>query len=295
MKIGFTRRNAAREAASGYAVLMALFLVASLILIVSVATPSLLLQGRREREDETVWRGKQYVRAIRLYFQKNGRYPASLDDLTKPGLSNVHFLRKVYTDPMNRADGTWRAIYMSPTGQLTGSVRYHSLQEMALAQGLAVPAPAIAPQGIGQPASTQPAAGQPGAAVAPQGAGGLSSTTSPATPVPLQAVTGPVMGGLVIGVGSKVKESSVRVYEGGDTYFQWEFIFNPLANGAQLPSATPAAGAPAAGQPATGQPAAGQPGNGQPAFGQPTTGQPTPSRPANGMPPANSPGGLSTQ
>jgi hypothetical protein len=276
-------------------------MVASLILIVSAATPSLLLQGRREREDETVWRGKQYVRAIRLYFQKNGRYPASLDDLTKPGLSNVHFLRRVYTDPMNRADGTWRAIYMSPAGLLTGSVRYHSLQEMALAQGLALPAQTIAPQGTGQPAGTQPKAGQPGTTAAPQGAGGLSptpstSSASPVTPVPLQAVDGPVMGGLVIGIGSKVKESSIRVYQGGDTYFQWEFIFNPLAGGVgQLPGATPAAGAPAAGQPATGQPSTGQPGNGQPTFGQPSTGQPTPGQPSNGMPPANSPGGLFAQ
>ena len=268
---------------------MALFLVASLMLIVTAATPSLLLQGRREREDEAVWRGKQYVRAIHLYFQKNGRFPASLEDLTKPGPANVHFLRKVYADPMNRADGSWRAIYMAPSGQLTGSVRYHSLQEMAAQHGVAIPAAGVspaaaAPQGLAQPPGAQQSAAQPGTtgAAQAQGTSGLSamssSTASPATAVPLQAVDGPVMGALVIGVGSKVKEPSIRVYEGGETYAKWEFIWNPLLNGAgQLPGATPATGAtPAAGQSTTGQPAAGQPAN--------TT-----------TPPANSPGGLSKQ
>lgn len=286
------RRRTATEAAQGYAVLMALFLVASLMLIVTAATPSLLLQGRREREDEAVWRGKQYVRAIHLYFQKNGRFPASLEDLTKPGPANVHFLRKVYTDPMNRADGSWRAIYMAPSGQLTGSVRYHSLQEMAAQHGVAIPAAGVlpagaagtAPQGSAQPLGAQQTAAQPGTTGAPQGqgAGGLSamssSTASPATAVPLQAVDGPVMGALVIGVGSKVKEPSIRVYEGGETYAKWEFIWNPLLNGAgQLPGAT---------TPATGT---------TPAAGQSTTGQPATGQPANTTTPANSPGGLSKQ
>jgi len=34
----------------------------------------------------------------------------------------------------------------------------------------------------------------------------------------------------VIGVASKVKQSSITVYQGGKTYFEWEFIWNPLLN-----------------------------------------------------------------
>ena len=35
------------------------------------------------------------------------------------------------------------------------------------------------------------------------------------------------MGGNIIGVGSKIKKPSLRIYLGGDTYQQWEFIWNP--------------------------------------------------------------------
>src|SRR5437588_10131805 len=112
---------------SGYAVLLAIFLVATLLLVTAVATPNVLTQGRRQKEQEMVWRGNQYVRGVSLFFRKNGRYPQSLEQLTKPSADNVHFLRKAYADPMNTADGSWRLIYVSPSGQLIGSVHYRTL------------------------------------------------------------------------------------------------------------------------------------------------------------------------
>jgi hypothetical protein len=69
---------------------------------------------------------------------------------------------------------------------------------------------------------------------------------------------GDVIGGNIIGIGSKVKQSSLRVYEGGDTYEQWEFIYNPVQqiaipgqgpanpNAPPAPAAPPAPGAPPA-------------------------------------------------
>ena len=139
---------------------MAIFLVATMIILATVVTPSILTEGRREREQEAIWRGNQYVRAIELYYRKNGRYPQTVDDLTKGNLS-VHFIRKAYADPTNTEDGSWRFIYLSPTGQLIGSVRYHSLQEMALmlkmpGAGQALPNPnaGAAGQQAGQQART---------------------------------------------------------------------------------------------------------------------------------------------
>ena len=102
------RLIAARGGEEGYAVLLAIFLVASLLLFAAAAAPNVLLQGRRLREQEVIWRGNQYVRAIRLYYQKNGKYPSSLEDLTKANAAGVHFLRKAYKEPMNAADGSWR-------------------------------------------------------------------------------------------------------------------------------------------------------------------------------------------
>ena len=111
---------------------MALFMVlmvivGSLVLLTDAAT-----QAQRQREDEMMWRGKQYVRAIKLYYRKTGHYPLSLDDLEK-GVANIHFLRRPYKDPMNKnEDGKWRFIYTNATGQIIGSVRYASMQQMAI-------------------------------------------------------------------------------------------------------------------------------------------------------------------
>jgi hypothetical protein len=73
----------------------------------------------------------------------------------------------------------------------------------------------------GQPGGLQPGLG---------GQNALGSTLSSTQPAPLTAVDSPVFGGLVIGVASKVKQPSLTVYQGGKTYFDWEFIWNPLMN-----------------------------------------------------------------
>jgi len=56
-------------------------------------------------------------------------------------------------------------------------------------------------------------------------------TNSAQTPDPLvsqpQPLEGAVIGGNIIGLASKVKQPSLRVYDGGDTYEMWEFIWNP--------------------------------------------------------------------
>ncbi len=77
-----------------------------------VAAPSVRTERQREKEEEMIWRGKQYVRAIKLYYRKNGRFPTTFDDLIKPQPTggSLRFLRQEYKDPMNKEDGTWRLI-----------------------------------------------------------------------------------------------------------------------------------------------------------------------------------------
>ena len=253
MRVRCTARG---KTEAGYALLLAIFLVASMLLFAAVAAPNVITQGRRLREQEAIWRGNQYVRAIRLYYQKNGKYPSSIEDLTKPNATGVHFLRKSYKEPLNTTDGSWRLIYVTPAGQLIGSVRFHNLQEMAVASAFAGQLPGnaagLASQLFGQvnpslsgaspfgataqpgAQSSQPGGLQPGQPGGLQpGLGGqnaLGSTLSSTQPAPLTAVDSPVFGGLVIGVASKVKQPSLTVYQGGKTYFDWEFIWNPLMN-----------------------------------------------------------------
>ncbi len=121
----------------GYTLLFAVFLVALALIATTIAVPSILTQGRREKELEMVWRGKQYERAIGLYTRKFNRNPTKIDDLVK-GTNGVRFLRQAYRDPMNETDGSWRLIYVTGGGALIGSVRYTSLQQMAIMDRIAL-------------------------------------------------------------------------------------------------------------------------------------------------------------
>jgi hypothetical protein len=126
------QRTACTRAESGYALVMAMFLILAMIVSSQVVLRSLVTVRRHQREEDAIWRGEQYVRAIRLYYHKTGHYPQSLEDLQK-GLPELHFLRFCAgKDPTNTTDGSWRFIYVNGTGAIIGSVRYATLQQMAL-------------------------------------------------------------------------------------------------------------------------------------------------------------------
>ena len=113
----------------GYAYLLVMFMLALLIVGTMAVVPNVLIEGKREREREMIWRGEQYKRGIRLYVSHRTnaahRLPTSLEALVK-GVPGVHFLRQAYKDPMNSKDGSWRLIYVGPSGQLIGSTRPHT-------------------------------------------------------------------------------------------------------------------------------------------------------------------------
>jgi len=267
-----SRRCITREA--GFAYLMALFAVLLMAAASLVALTNLQSQGRRQKEAETIWRGEQYERAIKSFFRKTGHYPHDVDELQK-GLPGIHFLRyAAYKDPMNKQDGAWRFIYLNAAGQIIGSVKYATLQQMALLDqpgglqlatqipgqpGVPVSSltssgsngsdaqqgqnPPYAPDGGAQNQQNQQQAGQgpqqPGPAQptttfgqpsnsAAAALGGAQSAAVLLALKPTGPVDGPVIGGFLTGVASKVDKKSVKIYKNGKKYNQWEFIWNPL-------------------------------------------------------------------
>jgi len=95
----------AAERPSGYVFIMLLFLLSVLAVGLMVAYPVWRTQIQREKEDELIFRGKQYVEAIRLYQLKNpGRRPKSLKELYEG-----KFLRRLFPDPMVPT-GSWNII-----------------------------------------------------------------------------------------------------------------------------------------------------------------------------------------
>lgn len=259
MKLVHTRTKAARNQ-GGYALMLVVFFVALLAVGTMSVGLRILTEGRREKETEMIWRGKQYTRGVKLYYQKLGRFPNSMDDLVKPKLGNLRFMRQAYKDPMNKEDGSWRLIYVGPAGQLIGSLKPQP-------GGIQMPTAGGTTGGIGTPAPTSGFGTQPGTAptgtppgTAPTGMG-APGTGTPATgtgtgalgtdsngtgtdqPIP-GGDTPTIIGGNIIGVGSKVNKSSIMVYDKAHNYRLFEFIWDPSKDAGMVGGAAPTVGAP---------------------------------------------------
>ncbi len=220
-----TRTRECGQSESGYAFLTVVFLAATMLILAAAAVSRLKTQGQREKEEEMIWRGQQYARAIKLYVRKSGgRYPQSVDDLTK-AKNQIRFLRQPYKDPLNAQDGSWRMIYVGPQGQIIGSVK----------QRTAIPG-FTPPQGAGRAAAAVPVKSSETSSF-DSGTVGMSS---PAAKAPSSEVakspasdsksddplTGKVFGGNIIGVGSKVDKPSIKVLDGSTNYHEWEFLWD---------------------------------------------------------------------
>jgi hypothetical protein len=211
----------------GYALLLVVFLTALLVVGTMSIGLRILTEGKRQRELDMIWRGQQYTRGIKLYYRKLGRFPTSLDDLTKPKIGNLRFMRQAYKDPMNKEDGSWRLIYVGAAGQLIGSLN-PSLTNVQM------------PSAAGQPAGTSPTTGTPPAPASGQGTTGSSpgatgtgtaAQGTDTTGTDPQAVpmgdTPTIVGGNIIGIGSKINQPSIIVFEKAHNYRLFEFIWDP--------------------------------------------------------------------
>jgi len=106
---------------AGYALLTVLFFGAVMAILVAVSLPRAAFEGQRAREDELIYRGSQYSRAVQLFFRKFRRYPGRIEELENT--NNIRFLRKKYVDPITKKE-EWRLIHIGPAGVFTDSLVY---------------------------------------------------------------------------------------------------------------------------------------------------------------------------
>ncbi|HET7105999.1 MAG TPA: hypothetical protein VFI38_04255 [Candidatus Acidoferrum sp.] len=307
--------NGRRRGEEGYALALMVFMLALVAVATLTVLPDILTNGRREKEEEMIWRGKQYVRGIRLYvryYQTHGgttRFPTSMEDLTKNKVG-IRFMRQAYKDPVNSVDGSWRMIYVGPNGQLIGSLKARPLMPGAQsssgggfgssfsgAQPQAGSNSSFGNSSFGSSSfgtssfgsSSFNNGGNAGAGSAPgQSAGqgtqsGLSSDTM-STPQAIASDDGStqVIGGNIIGVGSKVNKASVIWYDTAKNYRQFEFIWDPSKEPINGGAAGGVIGVPPAGAPGQNGIFGNQGGN--TGIGQPPTGTP-PGNPGTGTNP----------
>lgn len=121
------------EQSGGYILLLLLIVIFIMGLGMLITVPVLETQLRREKEEELIFRGRQYQEAIRLYQQKKpGAYPSSLEELVKEKC-----LRKIYPDPMSE-NGRWHLLLL-PTAAESRGVSVRTAETRTVDKLLVVP------------------------------------------------------------------------------------------------------------------------------------------------------------
>jgi len=285
--------------------------VAIILIVLSVAAAKVAFSLRREREQESARRAKQYVRAIQVYYKKFGRYPGSIEQLENS--NGVRYLRKQYVDPL-----TGKANYrLIAVGQNKTTVTgFFGEPLTGLATGGLGAAAGMQSNGIGDAAQSSGAPGAGGTPGSPaaQGSTGSTNSNSPfggsfgfggssgsgGSPGPggtpgLGSVAGMGSSGMggsfgpFMGVGSSATGHSILVVNGQTTYQSWEFLYDPRIELLKLAAALNGGGSGSLsggtpGQTTNGSNGFGSSGFGSSGFGQSTGGpgqsQPAPSGPS---------------
>jgi type II secretory pathway pseudopilin PulG len=242
-----------RPSEEGYMLVVVIFMMAMLILSLSIALPRVRESIQRDREEETMQRGKQYIRAVQLYYRKFNAYPPNVDALVKT--NNIRFLRKKYVDPTTGKD-EWKPVLFgqNKTPQAMGFFG----QPLAAASGGGI-GPSAGNAGLagtttgagGTNTSTglglfnsspsSPTDSGAGAAGSPTGAGG-NPTSGTGTTGTGPSSTGSVFGssnnptgngqtfggGGIIGFSPQSPKKSLIVYKKKNHYNEWEFLYSPL-------------------------------------------------------------------
>jgi type II secretory pathway pseudopilin PulG len=236
-----TTTRASREKEEGFLLLGVIVMVALVLLVLSIAAPKVAFDLRREKELEAVHRGDQYTHAIRVYYQKIGSYPGSLEQLEKT--NNIRFLRQRYLDPMTgKAD--WRLI---PVGQNKTTVRGFFGQPLAgiASSGLGT---ASSMSSTGTSGSTAFGSNTPGSTGTGVGASTTSSSDSSSSAFGTTGTSstsasfgsgggfgsgsGSGFGsgsnsGPFMGVGLPKDQTSVITLNEQTNYSTWEFLYDP--------------------------------------------------------------------
>jgi type II secretory pathway pseudopilin PulG len=246
----------------GYMMLTLVLALALITIALLTVLPDISQQVRRDREDELRHRGTAYMRAIQHFYKKFGRYPSRIEELENT--NNMRFLRKRYTDPMNRDPATgkerdFKLLHQQDitlnNGPLLGQIPGQSglagqgglpgqggpggmqgglaglqsalggLGAQTGVQQTNLNTPNPATGESGNPDSGNPSSGNPSDATGNPNAPGSSSSSSSS------GLSGQTFGGgPILGVASLSKAKTIRVFSEKTHYNDWLFIYVPQAD-----------------------------------------------------------------
>jgi len=242
-----------RTGEEGYMLVAVIFMMAILVLSLAVAVPKVKQSIQRDREEETMQRGKQYIRAIQLYYRKFHAYPPNVDALVKT--NEIRFLRKKYIDPTTGKE-EWKPV-MWGQNKTPMAMGFFG-QPLAAAVGGGIGPSGGNLNGTGSPSgglfNSSPTSGATGATT-PSGATDPSSQTGTTPGAPGQPGTpgatgstigtsnptgnGQTFGGAgIIGFSPQSPKQSLLVYKKKNHYNEWEFLYSPLIDQQQMGAGT---------------------------------------------------------
>jgi hypothetical protein len=233
----------------GYLLVGAIVAIFLVLLALSVAAPKVARQLEHERELEAQHRGNDYVRAIRVFYRKNGnRYPTSVEQLENT--NNQRFLRQKWIDPLTGKDD-WRIIHvgenkttvkgffgedlpglaggLGAASGMASSIGNSTTGTSTFTNGLSVNG--INPaNGAGVSNALQSGTGGTTAVGGSTGSGSSSSTTgsSGSSSFGSSSIGAPTGGGgPMMGIGTSKTGDAMVAQNGEDTFEMWEFLYDP--------------------------------------------------------------------
>lgn len=197
----------------GYTLAGALVLLAIMAIFMALAVPLWSRVKQRDNEEELIFRGSEYIEAIARYHAKFATYPPDIETLVK-----LKYLRHEYLDPMTKS-GKWKVLHPDALVQ-TGAAG--TINRPGQGQGQN---PGVNPGGPGNSGggslmgdddddddnSADGQNNQPGLG---------SDDDKDKDEEPEVESIGPV-----VGVVSRSKKASIRIYNGQEFYNKWVFVY----------------------------------------------------------------------
>lgn len=203
-----------RPSEEGYMLLAVIFLMFLLLLSLAIAAPKIARQIQRDHEVETMNRGKQYIRAIQLYYHKFHAYPPSVDALVNT--SGIRFLRKRYVDPITGKDD-WKTVQFGQNKAPTAMGFFGQPLTGSTIAGIGPSGGSGVTNLFGDSGPSGPSG--PSGSSGPSGPTGTTGTTT----------TGQTFGGAgIIGFSPNSPKQSILIYKTKTKYDEWEFVYDPI-------------------------------------------------------------------
>ena len=198
----------------GYILAAVIIMLAVLMIFMAVAVPKVKEDIRRDQEIETMHRGKQYIRAVQLYYRKFRHFPPNVEALEDTNMQR--FLRKRYIDPLTGQDDWVPVIYGQNKAPLT--MGYFG-QPLTMGAAVLTGTSAATPGG-NNIVGASPVPSSFSSSFGSNNSNGLAA--SPGMPMGT--------GAGIMGFSPAADKDSILIYKTKTHYTEWEFVYDPASD-----------------------------------------------------------------